>query len=128
MFDKLKFWKKKDNFDDLSSIKIDTEPMMGHSQFGQSAQDPYAPQGNAFGQQTNTFGQQNSNFAVQQVPGSTNSARGAGGGRIEKDLEIISAKLDALKSSLESINPRLTNIERIAQTDQQQTGHKRTWY
>jgi len=31
-----------------------------------------------------------------------------------KDLEIISAKLDALKSSLDAINQRLANLERIA--------------
>ncbi|MBW3022110.1 hypothetical protein KY328_04250 [Candidatus Woesearchaeota archaeon] len=33
---------------------------------------------------------------------------------INKDLEVISAKLDALKATLEAINQRLTNIERIA--------------
>ena len=34
---------------------------------------------------------------------------------MNKDLELISAKLDALKPLLESMNQRLTNIERIAQ-------------
>ena len=31
-----------------------------------------------------------------------------------KDLEIISAKLDSIKASIEAINQRLTNLERIA--------------
>ena len=31
-----------------------------------------------------------------------------------KDLEIISAKLDAIKATLESINHRIENLERIA--------------
>ena len=34
---------------------------------------------------------------------------------ISKDLELISAKLDALKASLDSVNQRLANLERIAQ-------------
>jgi len=33
---------------------------------------------------------------------------------IEKDLELLSAKLDALKALLENINHRLENLERIA--------------
>ena len=31
-----------------------------------------------------------------------------------KDMEIISAKLDSLKATLESINQRIANLERIA--------------
>lgn len=33
---------------------------------------------------------------------------------IHKDLELISAKLDALKATLENVNQRLENLERIA--------------
>lgn len=33
---------------------------------------------------------------------------------INKDIELISAKLDAIKSNLDSINQRLANLERIA--------------
>ena len=36
-----------------------------------------------------------------------------------KDVEIISAKLDSLRATLESINQRLANIERLAQGEQQ---------
>lgn len=32
----------------------------------------------------------------------------------EKDLELISAKLDAIKALLESLNQRVANLERIA--------------
>lgn len=35
-------------------------------------------------------------------------------GAPNKDMEIISAKLDALKATLDNINHRLENIERIA--------------
>lgn len=34
---------------------------------------------------------------------------------VAKDIEIVSAKLDALKASLESINQRLAHLERIAE-------------
>lgn len=35
-----------------------------------------------------------------------------------KDMEVISAKLDALRAALESINQRLANLERIASGEQ----------
>ncbi|HII72067.1 TPA: hypothetical protein HA265_04905 [Candidatus Woesearchaeota archaeon] len=37
---------------------------------------------------------------------------------IAKDLQIVQAKLDAIRSSVDSINRRLDNLERIAQGDQ----------
>ncbi len=37
----------------------------------------------------------------------------------EKNMEIISSKLDAIKSALEAINQRLINIERLANTERQ---------
>lgn len=40
-------------------------------------------------------------------------------GHIEKDLQIIIAKIDALKSELDSIHQRVQKIEKIAETDQQ---------
>ncbi len=36
---------------------------------------------------------------------------------LKKDLEIISSKLDAIKASLESMNQRVANIERIAMSE-----------
>jgi len=37
-----------------------------------------------------------------------------------KDLEIVSAKLDALKASLDSMNQRLANLEHIARESREQ--------
>ncbi len=37
---------------------------------------------------------------------------------ISKDLEIISSKLDAIKSSIESLDHRVKNLERIAEREQ----------
>ena len=36
-----------------------------------------------------------------------------------KEVEVVSAKLDAVKAALESINQRLANIERAVQLMQQ---------
>jgi hypothetical protein len=38
-------------------------------------------------------------------------------GDLAKDIEIIHAKLDAIKSSLDSVNQRLATLERIASGD-----------
>ena len=37
-----------------------------------------------------------------------------------RDLELVAAKLDALKATLENINQRLANIERLAYGDEEQ--------
>ncbi len=37
---------------------------------------------------------------------------------LSKELEVISAKIDSLKASLDSVNQRLSNLERIAQSQQ----------
>ena len=36
------------------------------------------------------------------------------------EIEVISAKLDAIKATMDSINQRLTNIERIANAEQEE--------
>lgn len=48
---------------------------------------------------------------------------------IAKDLQILSLKLDAIKSELDSVNQRIQNIERIAQKDEQQMQQQqKRWY
>lgn len=44
---------------------------------------------------------------------------------VQKDLQILSLKLDAIKSELDTINQRIKNIETIAEKEQQQT---KKWY
>lgn len=41
---------------------------------------------------------------------------------VGKDIEIVSSKIDALRATLESINQRLANIERIAYGEQEKRG------
>ncbi|MBI2664871.1 hypothetical protein HYX10_06050 [Candidatus Woesearchaeota archaeon] len=39
-----------------------------------------------------------------------------------RDLELVSAKLDAIRASLDSINQRLANLERIAYGEENKRG------
>ena len=47
---------------------------------------------------------------------------------MNKNMEIISSKIDALQASLDSISQRIANIERIANHEQQRTMQKRYGY
>jgi hypothetical protein len=113
IFDKLMFWKKQDDLDlgninsqagmpaDMGQIPSDpfsTEMGIPQQQFGQyrqqMAQPQYSPQ--------QPFSRMD--YAGQQQPSYGN-----------KDLEVVSAKLDALKAYMDSINQRLANLERIAE-------------
>lgn len=45
---------------------------------------------------------------------------------LQKDIQILSLKLDAIKSELDSINQRIKNIESIAEKEQMQQNKR--WY
>jgi len=46
------------------------------------------------------------------------------GGLVEKDLALISAKLDTIRSQLELMNSRLAKLEKIAEAE---SSHEKTW-
>lgn len=48
------------------------------------------------------------------------------GGDLQKDIQILSLKLDAIKAELDSVNQRIKNIEAIAEKEQVQQPKK--WY
>jgi hypothetical protein len=50
------------------------------------------------------------------------------GSGLEKDIQIISLKLDAIKSEMDSMNQRIKNIEMIAEKEQQPTTPQKRWY
>ena len=143
LLDKIKFWKKDDmdDFSDLGDFGLgdDKKAMedLGKQDFGappeeQASQQaipgaetpPPLPQPEATGAEPfpqpavhppearpQSFSQQYPSYQQPLQPAPlTHDA---------KDIEIISAKLDALRATLESINQRLANLERIAQGDQQ---------
>ncbi|MEM4267213.1 MAG: hypothetical protein QXK37_00100 [Candidatus Woesearchaeota archaeon] len=122
--EKVMFWKKRENSDfnpglDFGQQKFESDfglsqqPQMGFPQFNQMQQDPLRTSiQNPFDQ--TTFSQQPS-YTVREVPRQDFSQPNYA----EKNMEIISSKLDALKLAVESINQRLANIERIALQDQE---------
>jgi len=159
LFDKVMFWKKKDDFGDLGldsglgeggsghdlamppDMGMQKDPMLpgdlglpkdesmpsdnGPDQgFGMEHANPGSPMpsGTDYNQPglsspaQPTFGPQ-SGPPPQQHPG-------IGDYTVSKDIEVISSKLDALRASLDSINQRLANLERIAQGDQDQRKYR----
>lgn len=138
IFDKVMFWKKKDEFADLGlgSNKdlafgddfgmgqgMDQQPPgMGQQPLGQQPdmglsspsmpQSPQMPPGPAM--------QPPSAAQFQQAPRFDNPQADM----TSKNIEVISSKLDALRANLESINQRLANLEAIAKGEQD----KRRYY
>ena len=119
-FDKLAFWKKKDDLADFGkNLGFDKDLGMDLGQ-GPSPDlgmgiEPASPQ-----QAFNKYPSFQQQPAFQQPPYTSDSSYIA-----SKNMEVISSKLDALRVSLESINQRLANIEAIARGEQEDTRRKR---
>lgn len=58
------------------------------------------------------------NSPFMSAPQETPPASAGSSVHVEKDLQIIIAKLDAVKSELDSLHQRVQRIERIAEADQ----------
>jgi hypothetical protein len=126
MFEKLAFWKKKE--DDFGLGELDKSlnmPMGLNTSTGlntptgiPSSQD----RNQGFGSQPYSQPQQNSfsnpsfDFNQQQQPQQPQyqSYQQDQGYTLQKDVEVISIKLDAIKAAIESISQRLANLERFA--------------
>lgn len=139
IFDKVAFWKKKDDFGDLDKdLGLDKDfggdsfgtsrgshggghgTNIGDDSFGASSSYGHAPSsGFEQPQVANPFGQQN---VAQQQPSMDHDVI------VEKNLEVLSSKIDALRATLDSVNQRLANIERIAAAGEQDTQRRRGYY
>ena len=118
MFDKLKFWKKKEGLDDFDPLAHD--PMGGQMEHPQgeskyqdwnatnSYQQPGLGEAGGLGGEPG-LGQPGQPQAFQDA--AQHTAPQAGG----KDIELLSAKLDAIKAQMDVINQRLIKIEKIAE-------------
>ena len=131
VFDKLAFWKKKDDFDlgkdfgaDLGLGQPGAAPDLGPS--------PYAPQRAGLDQNMNTglppdtgFGSMGKPQTPIQPPGQPAPMQQPFGAPMQPPkptahdhsndkFEVVSAKLDSIRYTLESINQRLANLERVA--------------
>ena len=131
-FDKLAFWKKRDDLGDLGKdlgldkdFGLDTGPSpdLGMGLETPQQQQPF--------QKYPSFQQNSFQPGLQQQPSfqpqpSFQQPSLQGDSYINsKNLEVISSKLDALRASLESISQRLANIEAIARGEQEDTRRKR---
>jgi len=94
-----------------------SDPMGGQGGFGAPPGDPLgSPPGGLGGDPIGGTGKPGySTFSQPQAP-----APGA-----PHDMDVISAKLDAIRATLDSINQRLTNLERATYSDE--TPKKRTY-
>lgn len=122
VFGKLAFWKRKEDNDlglpplpgpgdELGLPEIGQEaggyPAMPRQQQEPDIRPPYlAP----------VTPQQYQYYPQQAPPRETN-----------RDLELVSAKLDSIRASLESINQRLANIERVAYREEERPRIMRQW-
>jgi len=132
VFSKLAFWKKKDDFgtDFGADFGLGPDPGMGGPDLGLPQQpgmqrNPGLNQGMNLGMPEDTgFGAMNRQPSMQP-PGQPSPIQQPFGAPMqpppptERDyrsdkFEVVSAKLDSIRYTLESINQRLTNIERIA--------------
>lgn len=82
-------------------------------------------------QQQNQFGRQQPQRMQQQSPNYVTPVQSNSGSSsdiiMQKNLEVISSKLDALRASLESINQRLSHIEHLASSSDQNSKNYRNW-
>lgn len=103
----LDIFKRKDSFDDMELSK---EPPSSYD-FGSSGQDntPTMPGPN--------YADPYSQGSFQHGPSQPNN-QGGDSQLIAKELEIISSKLDSIRATLESLNQRISGLERVAYGDQ----------
>ena len=117
--EKLAFWKRKDDFESVGlGDKNQSIGDVGSSDLGLGTTGNMDSNLGMPAQQQPSF-QQPSTQPQYQPPQQQTSR--------DKDLEIISSKLDALRASLESINQRIANLEAMArgQEDQNRKGYYR---
>jgi len=117
-FDKLKFWKHKEDLDigkDLGK-SFGKEPDINIPDFGKSPMDIPSED---FGKPISTTQHGRLPFPEQEVRHTPVVPQPQWQGyKEDSEMQVISAKLDALKASLDSINQRLMNLERIAEGEQ----------
>ncbi|MFH1174238.1 MAG: hypothetical protein V1725_03840 [archaeon] len=138
-FGKLQFWKKHDDLTDIKNDPLFTNPSFA-PQFDNdpnqlSFQQGSFPQGQ-FNQQQNQAGQFGMQPQAQQNPYAsgpsfsqqfsqpfgTDLPRAQEHSLTNKDVEILSLKMDAIKSELDSISQRIRRIEMIAEGEKANAG------
>lgn len=135
VLDKVMFWKKNDDFDfdKLTDTKFDdSKPLQDGLSSDQSSSDPFGTQNNQTDpisslsqQQTpptqqSSF-QQNNQFQNNQQPQQHNPDFNYQ--LPNRELELISSKLDTIKAILMSLDQRTSNLEKVAGVDKKKEEH-----
>ena len=131
-FDKLTFWKKKDDFGDFGKDlgmgkDLGLDMGQGPSPDLGMGIEPLQPQ-QPFQKYPSFPQQQNFQAPSFQAPPSFQPSYPSPSNDnyiASKNLEIISSKLDALKASIDSLGQRVANIEAIARGEQEEQRRKR---
>ena len=112
--DKLKFWKKSGDLGLRDELGIpETGSLPGENVPGMPLPQPPPDQvGNVQMPRIDAYQESQNPYALQQ-PVYPN-----------RDMELIAAKLDALKATLENINQRLAGLERVAYAEDEKRSKK----
>ncbi len=115
-------FKKKSELDSLGDMNLNTSQMTAdNTGIPMTNLDSYHAEGNAnpnMGMQSSTLSQMGQSQGGFQQPES----------EISRDIQMISLKLDAIKSEMDAMNQRIKNIEAIAEKEQSAQGQQKKWY
>ena len=126
-FNKLAFWKKKDDLGDLGKdfgLDKDLGLDMGQGPSPDLGMGLEPLQSQPFQKYPSFPQQQNFQSPSFQSPPPFQPASNYSY-IASKNLEVISSKLDALKASIDSLNQRVANIEAIARGEQEEQRRKK---
>ena len=140
-FGKLAFWKKKEPLD--TDFGMGMPPEQGFDQELGLGGDVGKGNELGLGQDAGfdgNFGEQQTirqpsmpkeaaqRYSMREVPISVSGAQGEQRQErfnIDKDVELISSKIDAIRAEIQTINQRLANIERMVEDNRER--QRRTW-
>jgi len=124
VFDKIKFWKKEDEFDfdklageSSSSLPDESRPMQDDLGLGESelSKEPEMPGMPKTEPSASPFDQPKPEPAQQQAP--TGNVQDYS--LPNRELELINSKLDTIKAILRSLDQRTANLEKVAGVEQE---------
>ncbi|MBU0460411.1 MAG: hypothetical protein KKH52_04185 [Nanoarchaeota archaeon] len=113
IFSKLAFWKKDDDldFDKLA----DKELNRGMGEEGMPIQDDLGlDEQSPFGDKATEFGKGTDPFSTPKTPGPFSQQAPSSQTSSDRELELISSKLDTIKALLASLDQRVANIEKAS--------------
>ena len=136
--DKVMFWKKEPKLDIDTNLDMGLSPPVGNNLgidtnpglSSQQMSDPFLD--HSYQQRPQQFQQQQFGYPQEQPRIISETPVGMPQQSLQRDsydknLEIVSMKLDNLRSALENINQRLINIERLAMDSQRQDRQRPSW-